>query len=73
MMRFFLVTLLMLIGFSSEAFACSVCFGDPNSPMIKGLAWGVWVLMGFIGGVLALFTVFFISLHRRMKNLSVSQ
>ncbi|MFQ5591075.1 MAG: hypothetical protein ACE5HE_07935 [Phycisphaerae bacterium] len=35
-----------------QAFACSVCFGDPESPMAKGAAAGVLVLAGFIGFVL---------------------
>ena len=29
--------------------ACSVCFGDPNSPLVKGAAMGVLVLAGVIG------------------------
>ena len=32
--------------------ACSVCFGDPNSPLVKGAAMGVLVLAGVIGFVL---------------------
>ena len=34
------------------AVACSVCFGDPDSPMAKGAVMGVLVLGGFIGFVL---------------------
>ncbi len=34
------------------AHACSVCFGDPNSPLVKGAAMGVLVLGGVIGFVL---------------------
>ena len=32
--------------------ACAVCFGDPNSPMVKGAAAGVLVLVGVISVVL---------------------
>lgn len=32
--------------------ACSVCFGDPNSALVKGAASGILVLMGVIGCVL---------------------
>ena len=32
--------------------ACAVCFGDPNSPLVKGAAAGVLVLVGVISVVL---------------------
>jgi hypothetical protein len=32
--------------------ACSVCFGDPASPLTKGAAVGVFFLMGVIAFVL---------------------
>ena len=72
MMRSLFTALLVLAGPSSTAFACTVCFGDPNSPMVKSLAWGIWVLMGFIFGVLTLLTAFFFSIYRKTKKLSAS-
>lgn len=33
--------------------ACAVCFGDPSSPLSKGVAAGVAFLIVVIGGVLA--------------------
>ena len=36
-----------------EALACAVCFGDPDSPMAKGVVWGVLVLVGIVSFVLA--------------------
>ncbi|MCK6455262.1 MAG: hypothetical protein L6Q92_01835 [Phycisphaerae bacterium] len=35
-----------------RAVACSVCFGDPSSPMVQGVGMGILVLLGFIGTVL---------------------
>lgn len=35
------------------AMACSVCFGDPNSPMIKGVKMGILLLLSIVGAVLA--------------------
>lgn len=32
--------------------ACAVCFGDPASPLSKGVVAGVALLMGVIGSVL---------------------
>ncbi len=31
------------------AAACATCFGDPDSPMTKGLNKGILTLLGFIG------------------------
>lgn len=32
--------------------ACSVCFGDPESPLVKGVNAGVIIMIGFVGFVL---------------------
>ena len=37
---------------SNPAWACSVCFGNPDSPMAKGVTAGVLLLVGVIGFVL---------------------
>lgn len=37
---------------ASQARACAVCFGDPNSPLVKGAFAGVMVLVGVISFVL---------------------
>ena len=37
----------------TDAWACSTCFGDPDSLMAKGTRAGVFVLVGFIGFVLS--------------------
>ena len=64
---------LILLGFvfAQESWACSVCFGDPNSPMTHGAKAGVAVLLGIIGivlgGILAV-AVFWI---RRARLLQV--
>lgn len=31
------------------AAACSTCYGDPDSPMVKGMNAGILVLLGFVG------------------------
>lgn len=37
---------------SPAALACSVCFGDPDSPLTKGAMMGVLVMVGVVGFVL---------------------
>ncbi len=35
------------------AHACSTCYGDPDSPMVKGALMGVYVMVGVVAFVLA--------------------
>ena len=45
---------LAVIGFTgAPAAACSTCFGDPESSMVKGALMGVYVLVGIVSFVLA--------------------
>jgi hypothetical protein len=56
---------LCLAAMPGSVSACSVCFGDPTSPASRGLAWGVFALLGVVLIVLGGFTAFFIFLARR--------
>jgi len=47
--------LLAVLARPAGAFACAVCFGDPDSDLVKGAAAGVWVLAGVIYGLLMCF------------------
>jgi hypothetical protein len=49
--------LALLVGIDADA--CSVCFGDPNSPMTKSMVAGIWVMLGCIGTLLASFASLF--------------
>jgi len=46
------VGLCLLLADSNPLLACSVCFGDPDSPIAKGAVAGVVVLVGIVGFVL---------------------
>ena len=48
---FFLVVA-VLVCMTDRAAACAVCYGDPDSPMAKGVVAGVLTLVGVIGFVL---------------------
>jgi hypothetical protein len=45
--------------------ACSVCYGQPDSPMAQGLNWGILSLLGVVVAVLGSFAAFFIYLANR--------
>jgi hypothetical protein len=50
-----------------DAPACSVCYGDPESPITKGMNAGIWFLLGITGCVLAAFGGFIVYLARRAR------
>jgi len=45
--------------------ACAVCFGKTDSPLGKGLHWGVLALLGFVVLMLTAFGAFAVFLARR--------
>jgi hypothetical protein len=53
--------------------ACSVCFGDPNSPETKGILAGVIFLMGILGIVLGSVGAAIYKWNKRSKVLSQDQ
>jgi len=42
-----------VLSLCEAASACSVCFGEPDSSMVKGAVMGVYVMVGVVGSVLA--------------------
>lgn len=50
---------------SPAARACAVCFGKTDSPLGKGLHWGVLALLAFVFLMLAAFGAFAVYLARR--------
>jgi hypothetical protein len=45
-------TIVVLLVPTQQLWACSVCFGDPNSPIVHGAKAGVAVLLGIVGAVI---------------------
>jgi len=55
---------------SEPASACSVCYGEPGSPMVQGVQAGVLVLLGVVGTVLTGLGSLLIFWMRRASRLS---
>lgn len=65
------LAVLVLLQSQAPALACAICYGEPGNPMTMGLQKGVLILIGAIGGVLALFMaliVFFAVRSRRLAR-----
>lgn len=57
---------------SSQALACATCYGASDSPMAQGMNWGILVLLGFIGSVLAGIVAFFVHVGRNSAKLAAA-
>ena len=60
----------MTIGGSSSVFACPVCFGALETPMIDGAKLGVLVLLAVTLAVQGGFVGFFLYLRKRAKRMA---
>jgi heme/copper-type cytochrome/quinol oxidase subunit 2 len=60
----------ILIGGSSNAFACPVCFGAEESHMIDATKLGILVLLGITLAVQGAFVGFFVYLRNRAKRIA---
>ena len=60
----------ILVGGSSNAFACPVCFGAEESHLIDGAKLGILVLLGVTLAVQGAFAAFFFYLRQRAKRIA---
>lgn len=58
------------VAAAGDSWACSVCYGDPNSPMVQGMKAGIFVLLGCIGAVLLGFASLFIYWIYRSRHIT---
>jgi len=63
----FVIPCFVFLAHPHAAHACSACFGDPSSPMTKGLKVGILTLLGVTGSVLAGIASIGITWARRAK------
>ena len=62
------IAITMLLLLAPAAFACPVCFGAPDDPMVKGVNNGIWVLLSLVGVVQIGFIAMFWSFWRRARE-----
>ena len=64
-----LVVTQSLILAPGYAWACPNCVSVADSPMVRGMSWAVFALLGITGGVLCAFAAFFIYLFKRSRRM----
>ncbi len=69
-LRKIIVVLTLLVFSLRSAVACSVCYGEPDSPMSRGLTWGILALCVVVGAVLTGVAAFFVHVGRRSRDLA---
>jgi hypothetical protein len=65
-----LVAALIVLGNSSNAFACPSCFGAEETSMIDGARLGIIVMLGITFTVQGGFLGFFLYLRRRARRMA---
>ena len=65
------LALIGLVGLlvAQPAAACSVCYGAPDSAMVKGMNNGIMVLLGVVGFVQIGLVALFLAIRHRMREL----
>lgn len=57
-----------VLFFVPDAQACSVCWGAPDDPLVKGANNGIWVLLTIVGFVQIGFLALFYSFWRKARE-----
>ncbi len=50
--------------------ACAACYGQSDSPLAKGMSWGIISLLVIVVGVLGAITAFFVYMAKRSAALA---
>ena len=70
MKKIWMTALAVMIGGSSSAFACPMCFGAEETSMIDGTKLGILALLGITLVVQGAFAGFFFYLRNRAKQIA---
>ena len=70
MRRILILLIAVLIGSSSDAFACPMCFGAEETSMIDATKLGILVMLGITFAVQGGFLGFFLYLRKRAKRIA---
>ena len=63
-----LLVLVAFVALAPELMACSVCYGAPGDPLVKGANNGIMFLLGIVGFVQIGFVAMFWSFWRKARE-----
>lgn len=63
-----IAVVLLFVAVAPSLFACPVCWGAPDDPMVKGVNSGIWVLLALVALVQAGFIAMFWSFRQRARE-----
>ena len=63
--KVFLAAVLTLLIQPAPLWACAACYGASDSPMARGMNWGIFTLLGVVGCVLSTFATFIVFLAKK--------
>ena len=61
---------LLLLAQPGSLWACAACYGQSDSPMAKGMNWGIFSLLAVVVCVLSTFATFFVFLAKKSAAIS---
>ncbi|MBJ12344.1 MAG: hypothetical protein CMG62_04590 [Candidatus Marinimicrobia bacterium] len=64
----FIFGIIFLLMFHSNIYACSTCYGNPDSPASEGINYAIITLLGITGGVLGMIVQAIYSIGNKTKN-----
>ena len=71
MQKFTSIIFVVILWLPTNAQACAICYGAADDPMVKGMNYAIFFLLGAIGsillGVIAL-TIYFSRRAKRVNN-----
>lgn len=62
---------LLLLAQPGSLWACAACYGASDSPMARGMNWGIFSLLGVVVCVLSTFATFFVFLAKKSAAASL--
>ncbi|HEX4264352.1 MAG TPA: hypothetical protein VH597_08430 [Verrucomicrobiae bacterium] len=60
----------VLLAQPASVLACAACYGASDSPMAKGMNWGIFSLMAVVGMVLGCIATFFVFIGKKSAEAS---
>jgi hypothetical protein len=63
----------LLVLRAAPVLACAACYGQSDSPLARGMNWGIFTLLGMIGFVLTGITTFFVVINRKSASVRAAE